>query len=368
MTDRTAAAPEGFLDFFRRYARTWVHAVATAGLTALGTLTVVHRWFAVLALAVYVLTPVALYLSRTAGTRTGANPDADTTGWTTAEVPVETTLFDAAVTPAAAYAVGEDGVVLADRGDGWTAVIEDGPGANSRTLRGVDATSDGTAVWTAGDGGSLARFDAERGRHVDFSAPEGITDAWLDVAVGGESGSETLLLVNGSGETVRGRYRGDDVAWTSPAKPGSGSSFGGVDFAEGSVAYLCDTNDGVFETVDDGETFRRVGIEAADGTLTDVAAVDRDECTVTADDGVAHRYDGKRWTPDSLDDGAVLATARHGEYGIACGEGVVYERSDPGGGWDRTATPATGTLRGVAAGDDRAVAVGDAGAVVERRR
>lgn len=396
VTDR-ATSRGSFADFFRRYTKTWVHAVAAAGLTAFGTLTVVHRWFAALALAAYVVPPIVLYLSgpdrAPEGARTGADepsgpvgeegatggdrdgdagapsePRGDAAEWTAAESPVDVALFDAAVVPAGAYAVGSEGVVLADRGDGWTVALRDGPGAEARTLRGVDATGDGAAVWIAGDGGALARVDAATGRHTDFSAPEGITDAWTDLAVGGESGDETLLLVNGSGETLRGRYRGGDVAWDAPVKAGSGSSLAGVDLVDASVGYLCDTNDGVFETVDGGETFRRVGIEAA-GTLTDVAAFDRGDCTVSADDGVLHRYDGSRWTPDRLDDGALWAIAGHGEYAVACGEGgVVHERTDPSGDWERIATAATGPLRGVAAGDDRAVAVGADGAVIERRR
>jgi hypothetical protein len=403
------STPAGFVEFFRGYAKTWVHAVATAGLTAFGTLTVVHRGFVALALAAYAVPPVALYLSRSTrapdaeeggtdappvasdatgggSSATGGHPDGtggdetvgegtgadgtptDPTVWTTADVPIESTLFDVAVTPAVACGVGEDGLVLVDRGDGWSVALEDGPGADGNTLRGVDATADGAAVWTAGDGGAIARIDAGSGRHVDHSAPAGITDAWVDVAVGGERGAETVLLVNGSGAVVRGRYRDGEVAWTDPVKPGGGSSFGGVDFADESIGYLCDTSDGVFRTGDGGETFRRVGIGGADGTLTDVAATAREACLASADDGVVHRYDGTRWTPDGVDDGPLLAVASRGEYAVASGDGVVHERTGEGGGWDRTATQATGALHGIAVGDDRAIAVGDGGVVVELRR
>ena len=411
VTDPAAAADEGFLDFFRRYAKTWVHAVAAAGLTAFSTLTVVHTWFAGLAIAAYVVPPVALYLSQKGRSQTesdpgtatesvpksdeesrtddGASTDEDSkpadrastdeeqsndeaasgaaAEWTTPDAPVDVALSDVAVTATAAYAVGESGVVIADRGDGWTVALEDGPGADSQALRGVDATVDGGAVWLAGDGGSLARIDVETGRHVDFSAPEDITDAWVDVAVGGEDGSEIVLLVNGSGETVRGRYRDGEVAWTPPQKPGSGSSFSGVDFAEEGAGYLCDTNDGVYETADAGETFERIGIDGAAGTLTGVAALGPDDCRVCADDGVVHRYDGSRWTPETIGDGALQAIAGGGAYVVACGERAVYERRSAAGGWDRSAVPASGPLRGVDTDADRAIAVGDDGTVVVRR-
>ncbi|MGA9399418.1 MAG: hypothetical protein WBV42_01035, partial [Haladaptatus sp.] len=61
------ASERRFLPFFRRYTKTWVHAVATAGLTAFGTLTFVNQGFAFVAVAIYVLPPVVLYLR-------GANP------------------------------------------------------------------------------------------------------------------------------------------------------------------------------------------------------------------------------------------------------------------------------------------------------
>ncbi|QLD88526.1 hypothetical protein HWV07_05560 [Natronomonas salina] len=403
MTDPVVPSDDGFLDFFRRYAKTWVHAVAAAGLTAFSTLTVVHTWFAGLAIAAYVVPPVALYLSqrrrdRTApepGTATEAVPEADenprpdtragtdektstdeeprvdddaddAVEWTTADAPVDVALYDAAVGPTAAYAVGESGVVLADRGEGWTVALEDGPGADGQPLRGVDTTADGGAVWLAGDSGSLGRIDVETGRHVDFSAPKDITDNWVDVAVDGGDGSETVLLVNGSGQTLRGRYRDGEVAWTGPEKPGSGSSFSGVDFAGEGAGYLCDTNDGVYGTTDAGETFERVGIDGADGTLTGVAALARDDCLVCADDGVVHRYDGARWTPESVGD-ALRGIAGEGAYVVACGEGALYERPATNGDWERPMVPASGPLRGVGTGAGRAVAVGDGGTVATRR-
>ncbi|MFC7232807.1 WD40/YVTN/BNR-like repeat-containing protein [Saliphagus sp. GCM10025308] len=66
----TNTKTDNFGAFFRRYTKTWVHAVATAGLTAFGTLTIYYRGFAVLALASYVVPPIVLYVAR--GRRSGA--------------------------------------------------------------------------------------------------------------------------------------------------------------------------------------------------------------------------------------------------------------------------------------------------------
>ncbi|WP_227356781.1 sialidase family protein [Haladaptatus salinisoli] len=392
--ERSARSPRGFVAFYRRYTKTWLHALATAALTAFGMLTFLHDGFAVVALAVYVVPPVALYLSGgnfggvdadgtdAAGVDSATEsasdsedapidpdePAAGTASWTTADVPTDATLFDAGVTDAGAHAVGEGGVVLARATEReWRVALPDGPGAEANDLRGVDATTDGSAVWFAGDGGALGRLNPETGRHADHSAPSGVTDNWADVAVAGSDGDETILLVNGSGQVLRGRRRDGDVAWDAPVKPGSGSSLCAAALVDTSVGYLCDTNDCVFETTDGGESFRRVGVESADGTFTDVAATARGDCAATADDGVLHRYDDGNWTPVRLGDEALRALALDDGRAVACADsGVVYERAGATADWERVPTPATGALRGVALGARRAVAVGEGGTVVAR--
>ncbi|GAB3670696.1 WD40/YVTN/BNR-like repeat-containing protein [Halopiger thermotolerans] len=471
----SAVADDGFVPFFRRYTKTWVHAVATAGLTAFGTLTFVNRWFVVLALGSYVVPPVALYLSggvggtrgdrapdraggershgertrdrdreerpleadaagasetrsrRTEGSSTGdAEPGVETTAsvgsrtaaeapasadapssdepparadernedggrperdedadrdargeWRPVDVPATGTLFDAVATEAGdAYAVGGGGLVVADRGQGWTTVLEDGPAARGNDLRGADATADGAAVWVAGDSGAVGRIDAETGRHTDHTAPADRTDNLLGVAVGGPAGGETVLLVTGSGEVLRGQYAdgspGEDegpVEWDEPIKPGSGSSLAGVALADEAVGYCCDTNDGVFETDDGGQSFERVGPAGADGTLEAVATAGPDDCLVSADDGVVHRYGASgTWTPERVADAALPGLARRGDRTVACAaDGAIHERTAESASWERLETDADAALLAVSIGPDRAVAVGEAGTVLERR-
>jgi hypothetical protein len=190
----------GFVAFYRRYTKTWVHALAAAALTAFGTLSILHRGFVVLAVAAYVLPPLVLYFAWPAlsGTRrlpgtdaapakAGPDPDrstGETAGgsadeataandgtlpdrWAAVDAPTDAALHDAAVAAGDAYAVGEGGVVLTDDGDGWAVSLPDGPGAAANALHGVDATADGEAVWFAGDGGAVGRLERETGRHVD---------------------------------------------------------------------------------------------------------------------------------------------------------------------------------------------------------
>ncbi|WP_266075311.1 WD40/YVTN/BNR-like repeat-containing protein [Haladaptatus caseinilyticus] len=411
MTSLTSSR-RGFVPFYRRYTKTWIHALATAGLTAFGMLTFAHRGFAVVAVAVYVLPPLILYFrgadvsgveSSADGTGTSdvtsnskPNPEAtagvDTSDeavaakdsdeptettpakkphWATAETPTDRTLFDAVATAEGAYAVGEDGVVLADdttSDSEWQVLLSDGPGADGNTLRGADTTADGGSVWFAGNSGSLGRLDSETARHTDYSAPSGITDNWADIAVSGTDDDATILLVNGSGHVLRGRYRDSDLAWVGPTKPGSGSSLCAVTFVDRSVGYCCDTNDSVFETTDGGETFREIGVGGVNGTLTDIAAIARGDCAVTDDDGVLHRYADGNWTPTRLGDDPLRGLARNDDRVVVCGaNGVVYERAraDSTAEWERIVTTAN-EFRGVTVGANRGIAVGAGGTIVER--
>jgi hypothetical protein len=302
--------------------------------------------------------------------------------WTTSAVPTGEALLDVAVARGDAYAVGVEGTVLVDdRGggsagdgddgdggdaDGWRVAVPDGVRARSNALRGVAAV-DGGGVWVAGDGGTVGRLAPGTGRHVDHSAPDGDTTTVVDVAAVGSAGEETVLLADGSGRVRRGCYRDGTVTWAEPVTPGSGSSVAAVAFADRSTGYLCDTAQRVFETTDGGRSFEAVGPGDVAGTFTDVAASTPGDCAVSADDGVVHRSDGGAWTPERVDEGAVWAVAVADDRAVACGDdGVIHERAADAASWDRTATPATVPLRGVAAGPSRAVAVGSAGTVVER--
>ena len=298
-------------------------------------------------------------------TDTGGETDGDLTddpGWDEADTPTEESLLDVVSTGNGAYAVGGDGVVLARDGEGWEVALDDGPTANANTLRGVDATDDGDAIWFAGDSGVLGRYTEET--LTDHSAPRDQTSTWEDVAVTGETDSERIHLVNGSGELLSGTYENGTVSWADIEKPGSGSSISTIEFVDDDRGYLCDTNQSVYETTDGGETYDEIGIEDANAAFTDVAASDS-ETFVTADDGSLFRYDGAVWTRLRPSENALAAVALAGETGFAAGDGgAVYERTD--GGWEAVETPTDADLRGIAIGSERVVAVGAGGTVVER--
>lgn len=368
----------GFGGFYRRYTRTWVHALATAALTAFGTLTFVDTRFAALAIVSYVLPPVVLYLTRAdlvygeevAGEEQAESGDVDSRSlddegahWTAATVPTTLPLRDAAVTDEATYAVGDGGVVLVDEGTGWSVALADGPGASGNDLSSASATA--AAVWVAGDGGALGRVDVGTGRHIDHSAPADDTTNIVAIATADTDDNETVLVADGGGRVRRGVYRDGDLAWDAPVKPASGSSVAGVTLDGDGVGYVCDTAGSLVKTTDGGRTFAEVGVDGVEGTLTDVAATATP--AVTSDDGVAARYDGGTWTPERLSDAALTGLAASGNRWLACAaDGAVFEWTD-GSAWERTATPAGGPLYSTGLGAHRAVAVGDGGTVVERR-
>ncbi|WP_114575410.1 hypothetical protein [Saliphagus sp. LR7] len=452
MTTELPTDPDGFGAFFRQYTRSWIHAVATAGLTAFGTLTFINRWFALAAISSYLLPPVVLY-ARSRRTEGSERPDAERTdtdgdrsgretakterpdpdleasstdemasassgdaadepaspsaagtdepelgsaadsgdgpdidedesgsagdspekgtepepqpepaGWELTEAPTEATLRDAAVAGRKAYATGEGGVVLASD-DEWSAVLEDGPGADGNDLHGIDATDDGEAVWVAGESGAIGRIDAETGRHTDHTAPGGRTDNLAGIAVAGPAGEETILAIDGSGGVLRGRYDGTDARWEGPATPGSGSSLSGI-VLEGETGYCCDTNDAIFETEDGGGSFEVIGPVGASGTLVAVA-IGAEGPFVGSDDGALHRREGKNWTPERVAD-SLAGLACDGERTVVCTGSEVLERADPGTDWEGADPIGAEGLRAVAVGTDRALAVGENGTVVER--
>ncbi|RQG92926.1 hypothetical protein EA462_01510 [Natrarchaeobius halalkaliphilus] len=410
---RDSRRQDGFVPFFRRYTKTWVHAVATAGLTAFGTLTFVHRWFVALALASYVVPPAVLYVQQsgddvgkvsddTAETATAANEreisadesesdthdtrddetdsqddepketDGPSVRWRSVDFDADATLFDVVITERdVAYAVGAGGIVGTDGGtESWSILLEDGPSASANDLWGADATDDGDAVWVAGNSGAVGRLDVGSGRHTDYTAPREITDNILGVAAGGSAGEETVLLITGSGAVIRGRYRDGGPEWNEPLKPGGGSSLSAVVLVDGSTGYCCDTNDGVFATDDGGESFTRIGPAGADGTLEGVAADDRLEPMVCADDGVVRRFDGSTWTPERVVDGSLSGIDHRNGRTVACDtDGGIHERrsderSKPPS-WEHFDTDAAAVLA-VSIGPERSVAVGEGGTVLRR--
>lgn len=379
-----------FGTFYREYAKSGIHAASTAALTGFGLLTFINQWFVVVAVGVYVLPLLYSYFTSDERTtrptdtesepETDSEPDADTASdtdsgieWTETDTPTDEPLYDVAVSRTGPYAVGANGTVLAHRSDSdtWDHVLEEGPTVQSNDLRSVDVSSDGRHVWFAGDSGVLAQYAVEADRLTDYSAPNDITSAWEDIAVAGSAGDESIYLVTGSGEVLRGANADGDIRWGTPVKPGSGSSMASVEFIDENRGYLCDTNQMVFETTDGGESYTTIGIDDANCTFTDIAVSGPEQVNVSGDDGTISRYDGgNNWTKRSLSDHAITATDRQNDDGLASdGGGAIYELASDG--WESVSDiPLLNTtLHGIVLGmDDSGVAVGDDGTILKRQQ
>ncbi|WP_435180053.1 hypothetical protein [Halorussus sp. AFM4] len=284
--------------------------------------------------------------------------------------PTTKTLFSAVNTAEGPAAVGAGGDVLLRRADGWRKVVEYGPQARSRPLKGADVTDDGRAVWFVGGSGVIGEYRVDTHTLTNYSAPKGKTSTWEDVAVVGTAGEdERLYFVNGSGELLVGiRQQSGAVKYRDVIKPGGGSTIPGIDFRSRSAGHVISTSQFVAETTDGGKNWTQIGIDFAGNAFYDVASVGPKDVNVAAGNGIVYRYDGFRWTPHVIDDGrqAVRGIDRDGDAGFAAGAGgKVYERQSAGQ-WTRHQTPTDTKFNGAASGPDYDVAVGAGGTIVER--
>lgn len=294
------------------------------------------------------------------------DPDSE---WVAADVPTDATLYDVVATADGAYAIGEDGTVLA-RDDGeWTVRLENGIGSAGDGLRSAAVTSNGRAMWVAGDSGALGLYDVVADRVADFSAPKEKTTSWTAIAAAGLAGDERLTVINSSGELLRGRRDGADVAWGDVTEPGSGSSVTDIDLTPLAYGYVVDTDGGVFESRDGGVSWSRIGIENAAVDFGAVAATDSGHVTVAGGNGVLYRYNGVGWSRTTLGEQPIVALARDRDDALAVSSsGTIYE---PGfDGWtELTRLEAGNELLAVALGTARTpqLVVGESGTVFERR-
>lgn len=287
--------------------------------------------------------------------------------WKTVTSPTAKTLYAVVTSAGGPFAVGSGGRVLRRQSNRWTTVVKRGPTGAGNALRGAAVTSDGHHVWFAGGSGVVAQYDTKTEQLTDYSAPKGKTSTWEDIAVTGAAGTETVHLVNGSGEYLRGhRTREGSTNWGSVAKPGGGSSMKGIAFADLSIGHICDTNAKVYETTNGGESWRTIGIEGGSVGLYDVSSVGQDTINAVGGDGSIFRYNGAVWTKLSAGSNVLYAIDRRSTDGLACGgSGTIFDRM--AGQWQQEQTFTSAGLRGIVIGSNApAIAVGSGGTILER--
>lgn len=404
--DTDAAKPEAneksesFSSFYRRYAQSSIHTISVAILTALGLLTSVHWGFIVVGIVSYVSPPMYLYLTKNTAKMTysgfskrrnhgdNSRPDSENISsesnnaviltdaaetdtaddWLKVESPTMTTLHDVVQSQQGPYAVGDNGKVLARKADGWEEALEKGPTGQANPLRSAGVSSDGRAIWFAGDSGVVGQYDVADERFVDYSAPNDETSTWEDIAIVGPSGSETIHLVNGSGIVLRGQNDGGEIDWGTGMKPGSGSSLTTVEFIDSNCGYLCDTSQMIYQTINGGKQYESIGVEKANTDFCDLTKISQNEIAVAGGDGTIFWYDGSVWTQQYVGEHAITAINRTGDTGLASSsDGMIYELAE--NDWEAIETPVEDTLYGIiAVGAGPDVAVGDNGTIIERKK
>ncbi|AUV82723.1 hypothetical protein C2R22_14605 [Salinigranum rubrum] len=264
---------DGFVAFFRRYVQTWVHALATAALTLFGTLTFVHRLFAVVAIAAYVLPPVALYLTRSGDLpeQSAADRPSDREGETPTSA-TSTTAAGSGSTPSGRSRADEDRTRTGDRGRSTG-----GDGRAQAQSRSDSGSSDATGSDSSDATGS-GSSDATEPHWTTAATP--VDDPLHDVVVG--AGSYAV----GDGGTVLAD-EGDGWRVALADGPGAASNaLRGVDaVADGGVWFA---GDGGAVGRLDPTTGRHVDHSAPAGDTTNltglaVAGTDGAETVLLAD-------------------------------------------------------------------------------------
>jgi|GEM_PF-963407 len=296
--------------------------------------------------------------------------DAERPEWREVDSPFEKALYGVVDTAEGPYAIGDGGTVIADRGDGWEVIFDDGPRTRDNQLRGLDVTDDGKRIWFAGSSGALGCYDVVGRRKYDYSNPDEMTSTWEGITVAGQAGSEKVLVANGSGEILPFSVDGFDQDWEPVRKPASkGSNVAALAASPDGIGYAVDTSGNAFRTTaDDG--WEDIGIVNAQVKFYDIFAGENGRVYVAAGDGRIYRYDDSYhdWTPIGVAEKSLRAFAiERGEQDrmVVIGDGgTIYERAGRER-WEEIPSPVGSRLFDVALGETDVI-VGNSGTILER--
>lgn len=297
-------------------------------------------------------------------------PEADEPDWQVVETPFEKSLFRVVTTTAGPHAVGDGGVIVADRGNGWEIVLDEGPNASQNQLFALDVTDDGKRLWFAGSSGALGCYDVTTNRKYDYSYPNEMTSTWESLAASGPAGEEKVLVANGSGEILPFTLAGFKADWGVLEKPGSGSTLAGLAASPDGYGYGIDTSGKAYKTTDrDG--WEEIGVIESQVKFYDIWAGANERVYIAAGGGLLYRYDNsyRDWTPIGLPkDQPLRAFDLYKDQLVVVGDsGLVVQRTDGGQRWRQIHTPTENTLNDLTLGEPD-VAVGKGGLVLQRPR
>lgn len=169
----------------------------------------------------------ALSETRSFSSSTG-NLDTDAT-FTLINSPTTKGFNDVVETATGPYALAGGGKLFQRTPSGWEVVFDGGIQGNGKTLVAGDTGSEGRRLWIVGSSGVVGAYDTVRKELTDYSKPKNVTNTWTGISVIGAPGAETIILVNSSGQVLRGQVSVcGDVTWGTIKKP-SGNGIYGID-------------------------------------------------------------------------------------------------------------------------------------------
>jgi|APHM01.1.fsa_nt_gi hypothetical protein len=296
----------------------------------------------------------------------GSVATAESAGWETVTSSVDATLNDVEQTARNDFAVGGAGVVIERTERGWRKVVDGGPTGNGSDLYGADVTDDGKRLWFAGASGAIGEYDVETGNLVDHSAPNDVTNNFVDVAVTGNADEANVYVAGDSGSVQYSFENGATGTWNG-VSVGQGAGIQAIDFHDDRSGHLVNGNANAFAT-DDGTTWNGIGIADADVSLYGVDSDAPDDVWVAAGAGTVYHYSPDaegtpKWVPEKVGEPTLRDIEVTGDAGYAVGDsGAVFERT--GGEWSREETPIGQGLAAVVDTADNDVAVGASGTVI----
>lgn len=296
-----------------------------------------------------------------AATVVGTVSAADEPEWVAEETPVDSTVYDVVYTSNGAYAVGAGGIVLRRDEAGWTTVLDGGPTGNGNDLYGADVAGYGADLWFVGASGAIGKYNVETGSLEDYSAPMDVTNNFNDVSARTTSEGTAVYVAGDSGKIYYSFDGGKGGTWDDTT-PGSGSAVNAIDFFGGREGHAVDGNTTVFRT-DDGGTYEGIGVADANNDFFGVDSDGFDDVTVVGGGGTVLGWDGVEWVRTDLGD-AQLQDVEVGDVAYTAGGGGAVFRRD-GGTWAQEATPIGENLQAVTDGPTP-IAVGAGGAIIVR--
>lgn len=296
----------------------------------------------------------------------GASLAAAASDWVEVSSPTGQALYDADYAKDVAWAVGSSGNLLKRGSDGWTIVDGDGPTNNNKTLYACDATNDGKHLWLCGSSGRVAYYDIADDTMRDHTKPVNNGTTYTDVVAWGRAGKERVYLATSSGRVVVGtRDSSGDMQWTV-TDTGSGYTVTGLDFHERKKGHAVTSGQDVYETTDGGDTWTKVGHDAAQVPFYDVVS-QSDHVFVVGGNGQVFRRDCTCgvWTPFSAGSKDLSAMEYTDEGYLGCGgSGRALKRTPSN--WEEYKTPVGNHLNGCTLGKVDVI-VGDSGVILERK-